>query len=181
MGAIGVTVLIVFSISISLQPNQNVPIHQIDSGYTTPEVAQADVKENSDFSANLADKAISSSASLSYDNGKKANEATQVNRLIRQERDKKRKQLFNSAEDDYQRGRLKDATNKIAPYLGTPRVDALMSKVKLLQGFLKHAENTSCARFLKEKSETIHIEISKHPLVKAHITHCNRVIPPDTL
>jgi serine/threonine protein kinase len=181
MGAIGVTVLIVFSISISLQPNQSVPVHPVDSGYTTSEVAQADVKENSDFSANLADKAISSSASLSYDNGKKVNEATQVNRLIRQEQDKKRKQLFNSAEDDYQRGRLKDATNKIAPYLGTPRVDALMSKVKLLQGFLKHSENTSCARFLKEKSETIHIEISKHPLVKAHITHCNRVIPPDTL
>ncbi len=188
MGAIGFTLLIVFSISISLQPSSPMPGHQGHSAEFTSrailpsEVAEAESASESapsDLSF-LAKTRLKGSVSPDKQSDKEP-----IRLLIQQQQERNQRalydRLYQQASRSYDNGELQQVIDYLAPHRQVARFSALLNQVELLKGFLKRAKKTSCSRFIDDEVSNIHIEIIEHPLVQARIKRCKKVLPPDTL
>ena len=178
LGAIAFTLLIVFSLSVSLQQSQPYP----DQDPFNAEVAKnvENQSEKSDFDEpsktpyNIPSKNDRREATSYPKMDKSTNK--DLNRLITQQRDRKFLAVFNRAKEAYLQGKLDEAHSTLILHKDKPTASDLLMKIKFLQAFITKAQNTSCHVFLDEDRKKVRFEISQHPIVLERIKSCETVV-----
>ena len=190
--AMGVTLAIVFAISIGLQPKRlqsqtfDVPYaEQIKSQGTLETLKPSGLMPKGKVDTVKESQKVIKAKTSPFESISDAKPNLNKVEILAQKEQSKHKLnlLLENANDNYRKGRLKAVKEALAPYRsqGLPDIEELMSNVVLLQAFLAKSSKTSCSRFMKEQLTNIHPGIIEHPLVKERVNHCKRVTPPDTL